>query len=351
MNQHYQQSPYGKIPLELDTSFLGIKGELPNRTEKRQLMLLSTVVGLSVIFFIGLQYAIPYVLVYLGIGNVYFSNESAQVAIDTLLSIFCIFIPFAIAYRIISKRISPTTEILPFKKPVSTTFFGLAIAMGLLALLLSNMLASAFIYYMDNIGVKFTAPETQEFSGGTSTFLFYMVRGAMVPALIEEFSLRGVVMQPLRKYGDKFAIVMSSLVFAIMHGNMVQAPFAFILGCAIGYLVIITDTLWTGVIIHFTNNAFSIVMSVIASKMDYEAYFRVYSISSLVILLIGGAATALFVFNRRKYPYLNSAGGITRVSRRKYFTSASKTYLLNPALLVALGILIYNMTDYISFGG
>ncbi|NCC86996.1 MAG: CPBP family intramembrane metalloprotease [Clostridia bacterium] len=351
MNQFFQQSPYGKIPVEFGDNFFEIKGETPNRTEKRQLMLLSTLVGLGVIFFIALQQTVPYIFVWLGVGPIYLSNQLAQAAIEALISIFCIFIPFAIIYRVISKRISSETEILPFKKPVSQKVFGVAIAMGILALLLSNYLTGVFIFYMDSIGVKFTAPETQKFSGGTATFLFYIIRGAMVPALIEEFALRGVVMQPLRKFGDKFAIVMSSLIFAVMHGNMVQAPFAFILGCAIGYLVIITGTLWTGVIIHFTNNAFSVVMSVVSTQMDYDIYFKVYSIFSVAALLIGGAATALFIFNRSQYPYLKSRGGVTRDLKRKYFRSASKTYLLNPALLVALGILIYNMADYISFGG
>lgn len=354
MNQFFQQSPYGKIPVEYGNIFFEIKGETPNRTEKRQLMLLSTIVGLGVVFFIVLQQTVPYIFGWLGLGDVYLSNQLAQAAIETLISIFCIFIPFAITYRVISKRISPETEILPFEKPISLKIFGIAIAMGILALLLSNYLTGVFIFYMDNIGIKITAPETQKFSGGTATFLLYIIRGAMAPALIEEFALRGVVMQPLRKFGDKFAIVMSALIFAVMHGNMVQAPFAFILGCAIGYLVIITGTLWTGVIIHFINNAFSIVMSVLASQMsdmEFDVYFRVYSIFSLVALSIGGAATALFVINRKQYPYLKSRGGITRNLRKKYFRSASKTYLLNPALLVALGILIYNMTDYISFGG
>ena len=64
---------------------------------------------------------------------------------------------------------------------------------------------------------------------------------------IEEFAMRGVVMQSLRKYGDWFAIIMSSLVLALVHGNMVQIPFAFIAGIAIGYAVTVTGSMWTGV--------------------------------------------------------------------------------------------------------
>ncbi|MFY9198760.1 MAG: type II CAAX endopeptidase family protein [Acutalibacteraceae bacterium] len=350
MNQNFNESPYGKIPLGFDFEDLKEKGELPSRAEKRQLMLLSTVVGLCVIFFIRIQNIIPNILIRLGLGSVYLSNELAQVAIDSLISIFCILIPFVIG-GFFCKRISPSTDILPFKKPNSKNLFYLAIAMGGLALMVSNYITSAFVFFMEEVGVKFTSPEMEGFTGGTALFLMYIIRGALVPALVEEFALRGVVMQPLRKYGDKFAILISSLIFAVMHGNMIQAPFAFILGCAMGYLVIITDTLWTGVAIHFFNNSFSIVMSTIASKLDYEVYFKVFSLSSAVILTIGGLATAIFLSRRKKYPYTDSRGGITRRAKKDYFKSALKIYMLNPAILVSLGMLIYSMREYVSLGG
>lgn len=350
MNQRFNESPYGKIPLGFDFEDLKEKGELPSHAEKRQLMLLSTVVGLCVIFFIRIQDIIPNVLIKLGFANVYLSNELAQVAIDSLVSIACIMIPFVVA-GFFCKRISPSTEILPFKKPSSKKLFFLAVAMGGLALMVSNYITSAFVYFMEGIGVIFTSPEMEGFTGGTSLFLMYIIRGAMVPALVEEFALRGVVMQPLRKYGDRFAILISSLLFAVMHGNMIQAPFAFILGCAMGYLVIITDTLWTGVAIHFFNNSFSIIMSTIASKLDYELYFKVFSLSGAVILTIGGLATAVFVSKRKKYPYLSSRGGFSKSAKNGYFKSALKIYMLNPAILISLGMLIYSMREYVSFGG
>lgn len=350
MDQFFNQSPYGKISLEFDQNFSQLRGEMPNRTEKRQLMLLSTVVGLCVIVFILLQNYIPDILVKLGFAKIYLSNDMVAIAIDILISIVCIFLPFLVAARL-SKRITPETEILPYKKPVSVSLFCAAIAMGGLALLLSNMITNAFVFYMEKIGVTFTSPSDGGFSGGTPEFLMYLVRGAVVPALVEEFGLRGVVMQPLRKFGDKFAILISSLVFAFMHGNMVQAPFAFILGCAIGYLVIVTDSLWTGVAIHFMNNAYSIVLTYISTKMDYQTYFRAFSISSAVMVVFGVAAFMWFALNRKKYRRLNTRGGATKALRKRYTRAVNKAYFLNPFLLTAFGILIYNMTDYISLGG
>ena len=74
--------------------------------------------------------------------------------------------------------------------------------------------------------------------------------------------MRGVVMQPLRKYGDWFAILTSAFVFALMHGNLVQAPFAFIAGIGLGYAVIASGSLWTGILVHLLNNSISVIQTI-----------------------------------------------------------------------------------------
>ena len=116
--------------------------------------------------------------------------------------------------------------------------------------------------FQNLFGIEFTMAEDGIKLTTASVILPYIVKTAVLPALIEEFAMRGVVMQSLRKYGDWFAIIMSSLVFALLHGNMVQIPFAFIAGIAIGYAVTVTGSMWTGILIHFLNNLASIIMQI-----------------------------------------------------------------------------------------
>lgn len=350
MDQFYQQNQYGKIPLEFDHNFSELHGELPNHTEKRQLMLHSTVVGLCVILFILLQNYLPSFIIGPNLARIYLSSDIAAMAMDILFSLIGIFIPFVIGGFFV-KKITPDVEVFPYKKPYSKSLFFIAIAIGAFALLISNYITTVFVYAMENVGVEITSPSDELFTGGFGQYAMCILRGAVTPALIEEFAFRGVVMQPLRKFGDTFAIVVSSFMFAIMHGNMVQAPFAFILGCAIGYLVVVTGSLWTGVAIHFINNAFSITMSAVSSQMGFESYYKVFTVISIIMFVFGVGATIWYVLNRRRYPSLNKRGGVSKQQRRQYSKSAVKTYLISPALLIAIGILIYNMTDYIKLGG
>ena len=96
---------------------------------------------------------------------------------------------------------------------------------------------------MDGIGFKLSSPD-YEVTDDVFGRIVYFIMVAVVPPLTEELAIRGVIMQPLRRYGDRFAVVASAVLFAVLHGNLIQAPFAFIAGLGIGYAVCITGSLW-----------------------------------------------------------------------------------------------------------
>ena len=80
--------------------------------------------------------------------------------------------------------------------------------------------------------------------------ILYIINGVVLPAFIEEIVFRGAIMQSLRRFGDGFALLVSSVLFAVVHGNFVQAPYAFLMGLVIGYFVLRTGSLWAGIFIH-----------------------------------------------------------------------------------------------------
>ena len=71
--------------------------------------------------------------------------------------------------------------------------------------------------------------------------------------LAEEILFRGLVLRPLQPYGKKFAILVSSLLFGLFHGNLMQAPFAFVVGLVLGY-VALEYHIWWAVVLHLINN-------------------------------------------------------------------------------------------------
>ena len=89
--------------------------------------------------------------------------------------------------------------------------------------------------------------------------IFYFVCVAIVPALVEEFMFRGVILNFLRKHGDGFALITSSFLFGLVHGNFVQIPFAFIVGLTCGFIVIKTGSILPSVFLkqrHICNHRY-----------------------------------------------------------------------------------------------
>ena len=88
----------------------------------------------------------------------------------------------------------------------------------------------------------------------------------LVGPLFEELIFRGAVMGPLRRFGDNFAILFSSILFGFYHMVILQIPFAFVLGLLLGY-VAARWSLRASVALHVIVNGLSVLMS----NLDSEA--------------------------------------------------------------------------------
>ena len=82
------------------------------------------------------------------------------------------------------------------------------------------------------------------------TMFLYAAVGAPI---MEEIIFRGLVLRHLEPYGKSFAIVMSAFLFGIFHGNLVQMPYAFLVGLVLGYVAIEYNIVWA-MVLHMINN-------------------------------------------------------------------------------------------------
>lgn len=117
--------------------------------------------------------------------------------------------------------------------------------------------------------------------------VIYFICIGIVPALTEEFAFRGVILNSLRKYGDGFAILMSSLLFGFMHANFVQIPFAFIVGLACGFILVKTNSIIPSICLHLLNNGTSVILDIISNYTSTSVYSLISSVIILVLTLAG----------------------------------------------------------------
>jgi len=131
--------------------------------------------------------------------------------------------------------------------------------------------------------------------GGNFLLNFLMV--SIFAPFFEEWLCRGMVLRGLlgNKVKPAWAIVISALFFALIHLNPWQAVPAFLLGCLFGYVYYKTGSLKLTMLMHFTNNTFSLVMSNVDAFKDVESwldvlpgprYWVIFTACILMIVLI-----------------------------------------------------------------
>lgn len=81
---------------------------------------------------------------------------------------------------------------------------------------------------------------------------------ALLPALFEELSHRGLIYAGYRECGWKFVLI-SALYFSLMHQNIVQTGYTFFAGVTMALAMYYTGSIFPGIFMHFLNNAVSVI--------------------------------------------------------------------------------------------
>ena len=86
----------------------------------------------------------------------------------------------------------------------------------------------------------------------TDNFSFYLYMAIAAP-IAEEILCRGLIQRTLMPFGKGFAIFASAFLFGMFHGNILQAPMAFLVGLVLGYVAAEYSIAWA-MILHMINN-------------------------------------------------------------------------------------------------
>lgn len=142
----------------------------------------------------------------------------------------------------------------------------LLIPLGLIYILGLNGLNTLFIKLLELIGIKGTIVAVG-FNGAIEIILAFLII-AILPAFAEEMFVRGGILSCLHKqYNGLKVILLTAMMFAIMHMNVSQLVYQFIFGFSLAYLVVLTGSIWYSIILHFINNA-SVIISLIMGIGD-----------------------------------------------------------------------------------
>lgn len=131
----------------------------------------------------------------------------------------------------------------------------------------------------------------------TSSFQFWIffLSSCVFSPVFEELIFRHILLKPFRKYGDLFAIVISSLFFAITHGNFYQFAYVIIGGFFYAMLTVRSGSLLPAIVVHIINNT----IVTVGSYAENATLRTIASVTSVFLMFSGVAALATLIFMRR----------------------------------------------------
>ena len=128
---------------------------------------------------------------------------------------------------------------------------------------------------------------------------------ALLPAVVEEFIFRGLLLNGYKKRNPLMAILLSAFLFGLMHMNLNQFSYAFVIGIIFGFLAYATGSLLPSILGHFIINGTSVVITHLSSGATQEPVATdikiqiaqyISAIMVLGIIAVAGTVIAFFVF-------------------------------------------------------
>ena len=334
MNQPYGY-PYQSYE---DDLYMRYQQELLQKgDDKRNIRRLANCTGGAVIAYLILQNLLSLLIPALGLYDIYLNNSYFQSGLNTVLVVITILPSFMYFGRKMQK-ISGAENPVPLERPRSLMNTVLAFFGGMGICMVANYATGIISVIMSGFGYTPTTPDVAMPEGALG-FALSVAQIVIAVATVEELSLRGYTMGNLRRYGDKFAIVASSVVFALIHGNLVQIPFALIAGLGIGYLTVKTGSLWTGVLIHAGNNLFSVAATYGGDLVSEETFNTVYTFLFLFIMIFGISCFAVFVKRNKERPLAESSSPLD--IKEKLIAFVTSPAIIAVAVFMLLTSLVY----------
>lgn len=240
------------------------------------------------------------------------SEPAVLQMVQICLSSLMFTIPFILVIKINGLRVDRLVSFKPVKKELFLSLFLMGLGFCAFANIATSVAGSIFESFGFNYDVDFG-----ESPKGILGFLLTLISTAVIPALVEEFALRGIVLGLLRKFGDGFAVITSAILFGIMHGNFQQMPFAFLVGLALGFIVVKTDSLLIAIAVHSANNLVSVIfdyleVSVLAENMIYIIYL-------LICLLVGILGVFLYTNAQGNFKFKETETQALEKDKYKWF--------------------------------
>ncbi|MCL1823351.1 MAG: CPBP family intramembrane metalloprotease [Oscillospiraceae bacterium] len=214
--------------------------------------------------------------------------------------------------------------------------YGLGYGTAILTML-SFYIVSKFAQNSGAAGVEeYFTPLTMEPTTNLIGALMMVFMAVIIAPVFEEFFVRGIIYDALKPYGAGTAIIISAVLFGLMHDNLYMLFYTTALGFALGYIRYATDSLFAVTVLHALFNAVSsglLLLMSLAERAGYEnklinSMLAIYQIVGIVLVILGIAMFIRKIPVIRKYKIENAWSGISPGKKIAVFCTSVSVFIM-----------------------
>lgn len=250
---------------------------------KRDVRKNSNLTMLAIILYTATLYAVVIIsqivhsvyisLMYSGDEYVDKYNEYVASSVNSAWSTMGAILVGLIIIYLFSRRENVKSLIFSEKRQMTPKTFFLLLVVFMMPQLPFSYFSSFIEYSLNLFGL--TTQADLEWATGESSSLSMFIYTSFFAPVCEELVYRGYVMRNMQRYGKSVAIIFSAVIFGIMHGNIHQILFAFVIGLVLGYTAMEYSIFWS-IALHMINNF------IFGDAIDFVLSFLPESIGGLV---------------------------------------------------------------------
>lgn len=113
----------------------------------------------------------------------------------------------------------------------------------------------------------------------------------IVAPVTEELVFRGFCLKNLSRVNVRFGIIASSLLFGLVHSNIIQFFLAFLIGIVLAHVTVKTGSIFPAIIAHFVVNTSSTILS--RFSLVYPETGKMVTVIWFAVMFVGGIAALI----------------------------------------------------------
>ena len=286
------------------------------------------------LFVFYLQFLVPELII--DNWSLVSASEPPNYFLIAMIQLFAVALPCAVYMFLNSAKPTDVFKLNKISKTASFVFVLIGISAQSIASLLN---IPALMLINSKLGmVPTVSVGTPDSPCGLAIGIFVI---ALMPAIFEECLMRGIVLTATEHIGYRASLFIGGLFFALLHNRIDGFLGIFFLGVVLCYVVWMTGSIFAGMIVHFSFNAFGMILDYIINSqgLAHPWLSGVIFQSSIILISIIIFSALIGTIKSKK---------VKRYKTQSLFKELFFAIFNLPMLLVIAGYIMFEYTRLIS---